>query len=145
MLQHAPTSQGPDAVLLTTTDHVEGRPIRHVVGLVHGETILGVNLFRDLLAGIRDLVGGRAKAYETALERAREMALAELQERALLLGADAVVGLRIDVEVLGQGGMLMVCANGTAAKLEGQERQPPPSSQLPDHPLPPPPRPPRGR
>jgi uncharacterized protein YbjQ (UPF0145 family) len=135
MLQHAPTFQGPAALLLSTTDHVEGRPIRHVVGLVHGETILGLYLFRDLLAGIRDLVGGWARAYETAHERAREMALAELQERALLLGADAVVGLRIDVEVLGNGGMLMVCANGTAVNLVAQKS--PPLLQ--------PPLPPRGR
>ncbi len=127
-------------MLLTTTDRIEGRPIEHVFGVVHGETILGLNLFRDLLAGIRDLVGGRARAYETALERAREMALAELQERALLLGADAVVGLRIDVEVLGNGGMLMVCANGTAVNLQGQQSPP-----LPDPPLPPPARLPRGR
>jgi uncharacterized protein YbjQ (UPF0145 family) len=132
MLQHAPTVQGPDAVLLTTTDRIEGRPIQQVFGMVHGETILGLNLFRDLLAGIRDLVGGRARAYETALERAREMALAELQERALLLGANAVVGLRIDVEVLGNGGMLMVCANGTAVSLVPQQ-----NTVLPPPPLPP--------
>jgi uncharacterized protein YbjQ (UPF0145 family) len=120
-------------VLLTTTPTLEGRPIRHYLGLVHGETILGANLFRDLLASIRDLIGGRAKAYEATLERARELALQELGRRARLLGADAVVGLRVDVEVLGRaGGMLMACATGTAVQLEPVAPPPPP----------PPPRPP---
>ena len=89
-------------LLIVTTPQLEGRPIRHYLGLVHGETILGANLFRDLLASIRDLVGGRARAYETTLQRAREMALAEMARRAL-----------------GQaGGMLMACATGTAVTLE---------------------------
>ena len=106
-------------MLLTTTPSLEGRAIRHYLGLVHGETILGANLFRDILASIRDLIGGRARAYEATLERAREIALEELSRRARLLGADAVVGVRLDVEVLGQaGGMLMACATGTAVKLE---------------------------
>ena len=106
-------------MLLTTTPSLEARPISHYLGLVHGETILGANLFRDILASIRDLIGGRAKAYEVTLERAREMALQELSRRARLLGADAVVGVRIDVEVLGQaGGMLMAYASGTAVMLE---------------------------
>ena len=123
-------------MLLSTTPSLEGRPIPHVLGLVHGETILGANLFRDLLAGIRDLVGGRARAYESTLVQAREMALAELEQRARLLGADAVVGVHLDYEVLGQaGGMLMVCATGTAVNLLPQE------SLLP----PPPPLPPKGR
>lgn len=114
-------------LLLSTTPSLEGRPIRHYLGLVHGETILGANLFRDILASIRDLVGGRARAYETTLERAREMALQELSRRARLLGADAVVGVRIDVEVLGQaGGMLMACASGTAVLLEPATGMPPP-------------------
>ena len=114
-------------MLLTTTPNLEGRPIRHYLGLVHGESILGANLFRDILASIRDLIGGRARAYETTLERAREMALQELSRRARLLGADAVVGVRIDVEVLGQaGGMLMACASGTAVELEPDAQLPPP-------------------
>ncbi|KMM16747.1 heavy metal-binding domain-containing protein, partial [Synechococcus sp. GFB01] len=105
-------------MLITTTPSVEGRRIRHYLGLVHGETILGANLFRDILASVRDLIGGRARAYETTLQRAREMALEELERRARLLGADAVVGVRVDVEVLGQaGGMLMACATGTAVRL----------------------------
>lgn len=123
-------------MLLTTTAGLEGRPIRRYLGLVHGETILGANLFRDLLASIRDLVGGRARAYERALQQARQLALDELEQRARLLDADAVVGLRIDVEVLGQGGMLMACATGTAVQLErsvdaGRSMPPPPPPGLP--------------
>jgi uncharacterized protein YbjQ (UPF0145 family) len=114
-------------MLLTTTPSLEGRRIQRYLGLVHGETILGANLFRDILASIRDLVGGRARAYETTLQRAREMAIEELGRRARLLGADAVVGLRVDVEVLGQaGGMLMACATGTAVRLEEPPGLPPP-------------------
>jgi uncharacterized protein YbjQ (UPF0145 family) len=121
-------------MLITTTPSIEGRPVRHVLGLAHGETILGANLFRDLLASLRDIVGGRARAYETALIRAREMALEELEQRARLLGADAVVGVHLDYEVLGQaGGMLMVCATGTAVELMPPQTLPPP----PPPPLPP--------
>lgn len=121
-------------MLITTTPSIEGRPVRHVLGLVHGETILGANLFRDLLASLRDIVGGRARAYESALIRAREMALEELERRARLLGADAVVGVHLDYEVLGQaGGMLMVCATGTAVELMPPQTLPPP----PPPPLPP--------
>ena len=120
-------------MLLATTPSIEGRPVRHVLGLVHGETILGANLFRDLLASLRNIVGGRARAYESALIRAREMALEELQHRARLLGADAVVGVHLDYEVLGQaGGMLMVCATGTAVELMPHQSLP-----LPPPPLPP--------
>jgi uncharacterized protein YbjQ (UPF0145 family) len=109
--------KGP-AVLIVTTPQLEGRPIRLYLGLVYGETILGANLFRDLLASVRDVVGGRARAYESTLQRARELAVEEMARRARLLGADAVVGVRIDVEVLGQaGGMLMACATGTAVNL----------------------------
>lgn len=121
-------------MLLTTTPSLEGRPIRRYLGLVHGETILGANLLRDLLASIRDLIGGRARAYERALEQARQMALEELRRRARLLAADAVVGVHVDVEVLGQGGMLLVCAIGTAVHLDG----PPEAPRLPPPPPPPP-------
>lgn len=96
---------------------------------MHGETILGANLFRDILASIRDLICGRARAYETTLQRAREMALQELSRRARLLDADAAVGMRIDMEVLCQaGGMLMACATCTALALEptGEGLPPPP-------------------
>jgi uncharacterized protein YbjQ (UPF0145 family) len=120
-------------MLLSTTPSLEGRPIRRYLGLVHGEAILGANLFRDLLASIRDLTGGRARAYERTLEQARQMALEELTRRARLLAADAVVGVRLDVEVLGQGGMLLACATGTAVLLEG------PRDPSPLAPPPPPP------
>ena len=123
-------------MLITTTPSLEGRSVRQYLGLVHGEAILGANLFRDILASIRDLIGGRAKAYETTLQRARELALEELRRRARLMGADAVVGVQVDLEVLGQaGGMLMACATGTAVLLE-----PLPGAV----PLPPPPPPPPG-
>jgi uncharacterized protein YbjQ (UPF0145 family) len=104
---------------VTTTPSIEGRKIVKYCGVIAGEAILGANIFKDLFAGIRDLVGGRSAAYERELERARNIALQELQERARDVGANAVVGVDIDYEVLGQGnGMLMVSASGTAVVLE---------------------------
>jgi len=104
---------------LTTTPTIEGRRITKYCGVIAGEAILGANLFKDLFAGIRDLVGGRSGTYERELQRAREIALAELQERAQELGANAVVGIDLDYEVLGQSnGMLMVSASGTAVLVE---------------------------
>jgi uncharacterized protein YbjQ (UPF0145 family) len=122
-------------MLITTTPSLEGRPIQRYLGPVHGEAILGANIFRDLLASVRDVVGGRARAYEKALQQARQEAMEELARRAELLGADAVVGLQLDTEVLGQsGGMLMVCAVGTAVQLAaGADR----ALGLPPPPLPP--------
>ncbi|GGM96649.1 UPF0145 protein [Thermus composti] len=105
-------------MILTTTPEVEGRRIEAYLGIVFGEAIVGANLFRDLFAQIRDIVGGRSGAYEAELRRAREMALKELEEAAKALGADAVVGIDVDYEVLGQGNsMLMVTASGTAVRL----------------------------
>jgi uncharacterized protein YbjQ (UPF0145 family) len=105
-------------MILTTTPTIEGQSITKYLGIVNGEAILGANLFKDLFAGIRDLVGGRSAAYEKELQRARETALAELTARALGLGADAVVGVDLDYEVLGaSGGMLMVCVSGTAVRV----------------------------
>lgn len=107
-------------MLVTTTPEVEGRPARQYLGVVAGEAILGANLFRDLFAGIRDIVGGRAGAYEEELRRAREIALAEMAQQAEELGADAVVGVDVDYESIqmgNSGGMLMVTAAGTAVKL----------------------------
>jgi uncharacterized protein YbjQ (UPF0145 family) len=102
-------------MLMTTTPSVEGRHITRYCGVIAGEAILGANLFKDLFAGIRDLVGGRSATYERELQRARDIALKELEERATELGANAVVGIDLDYEVLGQGnGMLMVSASGTA-------------------------------
>jgi uncharacterized protein YbjQ (UPF0145 family) len=104
---------------VTTTPSIEGRKITRYCGVVAGEAILGANLFKDLFAGIRDLVGGRSATYERELQKAREIAIHELQQRAQELGANAVVGVDLDYEVLGQGnGMLMVSASGTAVVIE---------------------------
>ena len=105
-------------VIITTTPGVEGSPIRGYLGIVTGEAILGANIFKDLFAGIRDIVGGRSGAYEEELRKARSIALEELGMAAAQLGADAVVGVDLDYETVGQGGsMLMVTASGTAVKL----------------------------
>ncbi|HWP02853.1 MAG TPA: heavy metal-binding domain-containing protein [Gemmatimonadaceae bacterium] len=106
-------------MLISTTPTLEGRRIREYRGIVTGEAILGANVFRDLFASIRDIVGGRSAAYEKELRKAREAALAELQEEARELGANAVVGVDLDYEVLGTGnGMLMVSVSGTAVVVE---------------------------
>jgi uncharacterized protein YbjQ (UPF0145 family) len=106
-------------MIVTTTPSVEGRRITRYCGVVAGEAILGANLFKDLFAGIRDLVGGRSATYERELQRARDIAMEELRQRAQDLGANAVVGVDLDYEVLGQGnGMLMVSASGTAVVVE---------------------------
>ena len=105
-------------MLVTTTHTIEGRKVQDYLGIVTGEVIVGANIFKDLMAGIRDIVGGRAGAYEATLRDARAEALNELKSEARALGADAVIGVDLDYEVLGQGGsMLMVSASGTAVKL----------------------------
>lgn len=105
-------------MIISTTPTLEGRPIREYLGIVTGEVIVGANIFRDLFAGIRDIVGGRAGAYEGALRDARRQAYEELAYEAERLGANAVVGVDIDYEVVGQNGsMLMVSISGTAVKL----------------------------
>jgi uncharacterized protein YbjQ (UPF0145 family) len=104
---------------ITTTPGIDGKRITKYCGVVAGEAIMGANLFKDLFAGVRDLVGGRSATYERELQRAREIALQELQDRARELGANAVVGIDLDYEVLGQGNsMLMVSASGTAVVVE---------------------------
>ena len=104
---------------ITTTPTIEGKRITRYCGVICGEAILGANLFKDIFAGIRDLVGGRSATYERELQNARKIALTELQERAVALGANAVVGVDLDYEVLGQAnGMLMVSASGTAVVVE---------------------------
>ncbi|MEG3001783.1 MAG: heavy metal-binding domain-containing protein [Comamonas sp.] len=106
-------------MIVTTTPSIEGKTITKYCGVVAGEAILGANMFKDMFAGIRDLVGGRSATYERELQKAREIALKELQERATDLGANAVVGVDLDYEVLGQGnGMLMVSASGTAVVVQ---------------------------
>jgi uncharacterized protein YbjQ (UPF0145 family) len=105
-------------MILTTTPTVEGRAIVEYKGVVFGEVISGVNFIRDIKASIRNFIGGRSGSYEEELIKARSQALDEMTERAIRLGADAVVGIDLDYEVLGQdNGMLMVTASGTAVKL----------------------------
>ncbi len=102
-------------MILTTTPSIEGKTIKRYVGIVTGEAILGANLFKDLFASITDIVGGRSAAYERELIRARQVAFQELEEEAKKLGANAVVGIDLDYEVVGQkGSMLMVSVSGTA-------------------------------
>lgn len=105
-------------MIVTTTDGIEGRKITGYLGVVTGEAVLGANIFKDLFAGIRDIVGGRSAAYEGELRKAKDTALQEMAERARELGADAVVGVDLDYEAISSGNMLMVSANGTAVKLE---------------------------
>jgi uncharacterized protein YbjQ (UPF0145 family) len=105
-------------MILTTTPAIEGRTITEYKGVVFGEVISGVNFIRDFAASIRNIVGGRSGSYEEELIAAREQAMQEMADRAARLGADAVVGIDIDYEVLGENnGMLMVTASGTAVKL----------------------------
>ena len=105
-------------MIITTTQTVEGRTVTDYLGIVTGEVIIGANIFKDLFAGIRDIVGGRAGAYEGALRDAREAAMRELRLEADDRGADAVIGVDLDYEVIGQGGsMLMVSVSGTAVRL----------------------------
>ena len=105
-------------MIISTTPTIEGRPIREYLGIVTGEVIIGANIFKDLFAGIRDIVGGRAGAYEGALRKARHQAFDDLQAEAADRGADAVVAIDIDYEVVGEkGSMLMVSVSGTAVRL----------------------------
>ncbi|MCA9415801.1 MAG: heavy metal-binding domain-containing protein [Candidatus Omnitrophica bacterium] len=105
-------------MLMTTTAIIEGNPVQDYYGVVTGEAIVGANIFRDFFAGIRDIVGGRSAAYEKELHKAREIAFEEMQEQARQLGANAIIGIDLDYEVVGQGGsMLMVTASGTAVRV----------------------------
>lgn len=107
-------------MLVTTTPSVEGKRITNYYGIVTGETIIGANLFRDFFASIRDIVGGRSGSYEEVLREAKDTALREMQEQALRMGANAVVGVDLDYETVGNGSsMLMVTASGTAVRVEG--------------------------
>jgi uncharacterized protein YbjQ (UPF0145 family) len=102
-------------MILTTTNSVEGKTISGYLGIVTGETIIGANLFRDIFASVRDVVGGRSGAYEEVLREAKDTALREMEEKAAGLGADAVIGIDLDYETI-RNGMLMVSAAGTAVK-----------------------------
>ncbi|EFO32204.1 protein YbjQ [Roseibium sp. TrichSKD4] len=101
-------------MIVTTTPTLQGRDIVEYKGIVTGEAILGANIFKDLFAGIRDIVGGRSGAYEEELARARQIATDEMIARAQQMGCNAVVGVDLDYETVGQGSMLMVSATGTA-------------------------------
>ena len=106
-------------MIVTSTHNVDGRQVEQYLGIVTGEAILGANLFLDLFASIRDVVGGRSAAYEKELTRAREIAVQEMTERAEQMGANAILGVDLDYEVLGQkNGMLMVSASGTAVVIK---------------------------
>ncbi len=105
-------------MIISTTSAIDGRPVSQYLGVVTGEVIVGANIFKDLFAGIRDIVGGRSGAYETTLRSARETAFQELEAEATRLGANAVIGVDIDYEVIGkEGSMLMVTVSGTAVRL----------------------------
>ena len=106
-------------MLTSTTSILDGKPVKTYLGIVTGEAIIGANIFRDLMATVRDVVGGRSATYEKALAEARQVALAEMEQRAQALGANAVIGVDLDYEVMGQAnGMLMVSASGTAVVVE---------------------------
>ncbi|MGQ8365771.1 heavy metal-binding domain-containing protein [Glaciecola sp. 1036] len=105
-------------MIITTTNSIEGKKIEHYYGVVIGEAIMGANVFKDLFASIRDIVGGRSGAYEEELTKARRVAFAEIEREAQMLGANAIVGVDLDYEVVGQNGsMLMVSISGTAVKV----------------------------
>lgn len=111
-------TKGGTAVILSTTNTIEGKSVTRYHGIVASEVILGANVFRDIFAGIRDFVGGRSGSYEKPMRRAREMAFEEIMDQAKDLGANAVIGVDIDYEVIGeQGSMMMVSVSGTAVTI----------------------------
>ena len=105
-------------MILSTTPVIEGRPVKTYMGVITSETIIGANIFKDILGGLRDVFGGRSGTYEKVLGEAKDFALKELAEKAHSIGADAVVGIDLDYETVGaNGSMLMVSVSGTAVKL----------------------------
>lgn len=110
--------QEPHNIIVTTTPSIEGRPVQQYCGIVTGEVIVGANLFKDFFANIRDIVGGRSGSYERILRDARTQAIEELQAEAAQSGGNAVIGVDLDYEVIGDtGSMLMVSASGTAVRV----------------------------
>ena len=106
-------------MIAVTTNELEGKKIVKYIGIVTGEAIIGANIVKDFFSGIRDIVGGRSKSYEEGLREAKDIALREMQEQAIRLGANAVIGVDLDYETLGRNGsMLMVSASGTAVIVE---------------------------
>jgi uncharacterized protein YbjQ (UPF0145 family) len=105
-------------MLLTTTSVIEGQPVKEYLGVVTGETIIGANVFKDFLAGMRDFFGGRSGSYEKVLREAKDTSLREMEERARNIGANAIVGIDIDYETIGEGNsMIMVSCSGTAVRI----------------------------
>ena len=105
-------------MIITTTNTIEGKKVNEYLGIVTGETIIGANIFKDLFASIRDIVGGRSGSYEKVLREAKDLALQEMEQIARSKGADAILAVDLDYETVGaNGGMLMVTASGTAVKL----------------------------
>ena len=105
-------------MIVTTTPSVEGQPVTDYLGIVSGGAIMGANMFKDMFAGIRDIVGGRSGAYEEELRRAKDIAMSEMTDNARRLGANAILSVDLDYETVGaNGSMLMVTASGTAVKL----------------------------
>ncbi|MEK7500946.1 MAG: heavy metal-binding domain-containing protein [Patescibacteria group bacterium] len=106
-------------MILSTTPNIEGKRILNYLGIVSGEAVMGANLFKDIFAAVRDIVGGRSATYEAELEKAKKLALQEMTEEAEKLGANAIVGIDLDYENFGaSGGMLMVSVSGTAVVTE---------------------------
>ncbi|MBO6794318.1 MAG: heavy metal-binding domain-containing protein [Balneolaceae bacterium] len=106
-------------MVMSTTNTLEGKEITSYMGVVTGEAILGANIFKDIFAGIRDIVGGRSSSYERELQEARRLAFAEMEEKANRVGANAIVGIDIDYETIGaNGSMLMVSVSGTAVQVQ---------------------------
>lgn len=105
-------------MILTTTSTIEGRPVQEYLGVINAQSIIGANMFKDIFAGLRDLIGGRSKTYERVIEEAKEDALRELTQRAQSMGANAIVGIDLDFETVGaSASMLMVIASGTAVRI----------------------------
>ncbi len=105
-------------MIVTTTPYVEGRPVQEYLGIINAQSIIGANIFKDFLGGLRDVFGGRSKTYEKVIEQAKEDALRELAEKAQSVGANAIIGVDLDFETIGgSGSMLMVIASGTAVRL----------------------------
>ena len=106
-------------MIRSTTPTLQGKEITDYLGVVVGEAILGANIFKDIFGAIRDIVGGRAEAYEKEMGRARDIAFMELEDEARALGANAIVGIDLDYEVIGsKGGMMMVSVSGTAVRIK---------------------------
>ena len=105
-------------MITTTTNNIEGRPVQQYLGVISSEAIIGANIFKDLFAGLRDIVGGRSETYERVIDEARSNAMNELVIKAQKMGANAIIGIDLDFETVGtNGSMLMVIATGTAVRL----------------------------